>query len=197
MIRVTGSLNPRLRDLDSLFTLDQAAVNDVLQGVDQDFRTHERQLFDSEGVSSGEPWKPLSEAYKKRKDRLFAQANALIRGQARARGRKLSGSALRSARGSDNKILQLGGDMKRAFATKSALHVAEAYRGSRGWVLRLGAAGPPYAAYHATGGGRLPQRNPIAHSEEQWRAYLATVQRSMIPHVLRRFRVLQRWKATA
>lgn len=192
MIRVHGTLNPRIVDLDKILDLDAPAIRDATVAADAMFRRHELESFNTEGASSGGSWKPLSPRYRRWKDRLFAGATAQIREQARARGRRISVS---SRRGSDNKILQLTGDLKRAFSQQGGgtglsgvpyQHIADHFRGVRGWIIRLGAQGDAYFKFVGDKG-----RDPIQHTDEQFRAYSVAVSKALVPHVLRRFKALQ------
>lgn len=187
--------NPRLKDMSKLFELDQRAAQDAADRVNVRFRRHEKSLFASEGAKGGEPWARLSPGYKARKDRLFAGAIAEVQRIARARtGRKLRGAQLRKALGASNKILQLTGDMMRAFTTTGPDHISIAYRKLKNWVIQQGAQGPEWWGRHAEGSGGQKQRNPMQHTDDQWRLYLGDTGRGLIPHVMRGVRALAAWR---
>ena len=75
-MRVRSELNPGVAKLEELLALPKEAAEDALRVVDDEFRKHEKRVFDTEGSEGGEKWAPLSPAYKARKDRIFAGARA-------------------------------------------------------------------------------------------------------------------------
>lgn len=185
------TVNPRVFELHRAVRVTPAALEDATVVTDSIYRAHEKDLFNSEGASGGTAWKALSPDYKARKDRLFANATGIIKGIAAARGRKLSGAAVRAARGSDNKTLQLTGDMKAAFSTEAAsipdagnsgfnaAHVSESFILPTGAQIRLGAQGPLYFD-RPPGEGRDPQQR----TEDQKAELVEGVRRAFIPHVV-------------
>ena len=188
-VRVRGDLNPSISGgLEKLLELDKPAAEDAAESVDSRFRAHEKRLFRTEGAEGGPPWQRLSPEYKRRKDRLFAKARAYRRAIAKARGGKVRGSL-----GAENKVLQLTGDLKRALSEMGGLHIVETFRVGLSWIIRVGASGPPYGRYHEEGDG-VPTRHPMQHTEFQRRLYLGDVRRRLIPHLMRRMRVLQAWR---
>lgn len=162
-------VNPRLKDLPKVLDMDKAAAEDAVTEFDKRFRRHEKSVFATEGAFGGPKWEELSPAYKRWKERHFP-------------GRK---------------ILRLTGDMWRALATLGAGHIAETFRlPGRNWVLRVGGQ-EPKLVWHATGAGNLPERPPIQVKDQQAEQMLVAVNRSLIPHVLRRLRIINAWKPPA
>jgi len=181
-------VNKSLKTLHEALNLTPDAVKDATVVADVVYRRQEKELFETEGASGGTPWVKLSDAYQKRKDRLFAQATANVKEIARARGKKISGFALHIVLGAENKKLQLTGDMKRAFAEQGGGHVAEGFILPTGARIQLGALGRPDFALHAKGKGNLPKRDPQQRTTVGDEALVAGVRRALIPHVVRAIR---------
>jgi len=184
----TVVVNSRLKTLHEALRLNIGAVKDAAVVADVVYREQEKSLFASEGASGGSTWAPLSPAYKARKDRLFAGAEATVKGIAKARGRKLTGFAVAAALGAENKILQLTGDMKRKFSTQTSGHIAEGFILPQGARIQMGAQGPEHFGLHARGAGSLPKRDPQQRTAEGDAALVAGVRRALIPHIVRTLR---------
>lgn len=185
-------VNRNIKTLHEALRLTAAAVKDAAVVADVVYRQQEKTLFSTQGGSGGVPWKALSKEYKERKDRLFSRTTATIKGIAKARGNKLAGFALHAAVGSENKILQLTGDMKRAFSEAGGEHVAEGFILPQGARIQVGARGPSFYRMHATGDGKLPRRNQQQRTSTQDAQLVEGVRRALIPHVMRSLRVALR-----
>lgn len=195
----TVVVNRNLRSFSEALRVTPAALHDCTVVVDSVYREQEKRNFATEGSSGGKNWKPLSPEYKKAKDRLLANATGVIKGIAKARGAKLTGFALRAALGSDNKILQRTGDMKRAFSTQAASipdaggsgvgasHVAEGFILPTGARVQIGAQGPGYFARPDS-----EQRDPQVRNAERDNELRQGVRRALIPHTMATLRTMIR-----
>jgi len=148
-------LNPRVRQLDTLFDLTKRVATDAMTAVDKVFRAHEKSLFATEGASGGAKWQELSEDYKKWKDRHFPGRN----------------------------ILTLEGEMRDAFSKKGGDHIAEVFKVGK-WTIRVGAQGEK-GFWHGTGAGNLPVRPPIQFRGDQAERIALEINRALVPHVKR------------
>lgn len=182
-------VNRNLKSLHEALQLTPAAMQDCTDTCDYIYRGQEDELFRTEGRSGGAAWQALSEPYKKRKDRLFSGARSYVSGIAKARGRGLTGAALNVVLGAENKILQLTGDMKRAFSNLGGRHVAHYFILPGNARVQLGAQGPEHYALHAEGDGKLPKRDPQQRTSTQDEALRGGVKRALAPHVARALRV--------
>jgi hypothetical protein len=79
--------------------------------------------------------------------------------------------------------------MKSAFSTQQADHIAEGVVLPSGAKIHLGARGPVYFGYHATGSGNLPKRDQQQRTSRQDNELRAGVRRALIPHVTRTLRI--------
>jgi phage gpG-like protein len=162
MLKGEAILNPRVRDLESLFRLDGGDMQRITERVDTTFRKQSSQVFATEGSAGGERWEPLSPGYAKSKQKKFP-------------GRK---------------ILQRKGKLRRSLVNKGADHVAFGYTEPQPTV-EVGTA-DPVAAYHAPGrfhNPNLPVRDPIQRTpaqriemSERMKDYIVTVK---LPRLLR------------
>ena len=174
MLRVRSDINPAVaRMAQRMFEMPPEATSELLTLVDAEFQKNIGKNFSTQGVSGGAEFKSLSPEYKAWKDRLFSGAAAQIRRIAKSRGQKRV--SIKKALRSENKILQLTGDMKRAFSTAQSgstylgqawSHIAEVARRGSAIVFTMGATGPDYFS-------RPPseQRNPIQHTSAQVEGY--------------------------
>ena len=196
-------VNPRMKSIAEVRELDQAAANSAKIAADRIFRQLARERFNSEGASGGSRWAPLSDNYKRAKDRLFSGAIAETQRVASARGRKLSKKGISKAIGSENKIMQLTGDTKRSFSRSGGDHLAEAIRYGKAWRIQLGAVGPEYAVYHmpewvrSHPGRGMKARDLLQHRADQYKEYFGAIRKVLIPHVMKRFETLTRWRSAA
>lgn len=183
-----------IRDIPNLLRPSGAAARAVARSMDTVFRLNMRRQFDSEGAHGGDKWQPLSPEYKRRKDRLFSGAVQFNRDLAKARGRKAP--SVMAMLGAVNKILQLTGDMRRAFTqADNPSHVAEGVVvGERNISVILGAQGRADWGYHQEGAGKLPRRPIISITGPQLRDLRAAANKAMIPYVLQKVRALARIK---
>jgi len=185
----TVVVNRSLKTLHEALSLNSAAVQDAVVTADYVYRGLEGDLFATQGGSGGPLWKALSPEYKKRKDRMFEGATRTVKGIAKARGNRLAGFAVAAVLGAENKILQLKGDMKRAFANAGGEHAARGFILPQGARIQLGAQGPEYYRFHAEGVGKLPKRDQQQRKEDQDKAIVAGVRRALVPHIVRSIRV--------
>lgn len=196
-LKIRGAINPRLRSIEQVFDLSSHAINAAVTETDKIFRAQEKGLFESEGASGGQKWVPLSKAYERRKAAIFASAQLQTVSTMRSRGKKVTRRGIAAALGTEFKILQFTGDMRRDFSTLATGHIARAQKSERGWIAMFGAEGKAYYALHAKGGSvpkRPPVRNPIQATKEQWDGRLTVMQKALTPHLLRGFRVLEAWR---
>ena len=77
--RFSVDVNPRIRDLRSLFDLGNDDMRVLRDRMDTRFRRLESRLFASEGKSGGPAWPALSPAYAKQKAKKFPGRKILAR----------------------------------------------------------------------------------------------------------------------
>jgi hypothetical protein len=196
-MKVRGAINPRIRSLDQLFELPAEAAKAAVVEADKVFRAQEKALFESEGASGGQKWVPLSKAYERRKAAIFASAQLQTVATMRSRGKKVTRRGIAAALGTEFKILQFTGDMRRAFSTAGRGHIARTSKTARGWIAMFGAEGAAYYALHARGGkvpNRPPIRNPLLATEAQWDQRLSAMQKALTPFVMRSYRAMTAWR---
>lgn len=184
---VNVRVNPRLRELHQLAELDVPAVEAAVRAIDNVFRRQQREAFDTEGTSNtGKKWEPWSESYQKFRDRLHAQVKAIQKEERAAVLRRGNGPT-RPVK----KILQLTGDMMRAFSTKGGDHIADARKIGGKWTCRFGARSG-YARYHEEGKPPLPVRSILARDNAQVTALFSAATKALVPFVMRKAKILER-----
>lgn len=185
-----------IRSIAGLLRPDQKVATAVAKAMDTELRAAMRRQFDTEGGEGGDPWKPLSPGYKRRKDRIFSGAIAYNKSIAKSRGRKLSKAGLRKALGAENKILQLTGDMRRGFTmARDPGHVVYGYVTGQGRMhVVFGAQGKAYFYYHAEGTRRMPARVVLQISQERKAELQRVALNAMRPFVIQKVRALAQIK---
>ncbi len=182
-----------IRSLEKLLRPDARVAKAVARAMDPELRAAISRQFDTEGAEGSTPWVPLSPAYKARKDRLFGKAITFNRDLARARGRRLTRAGLAKALGAENKILQLTGDMRRAFTRKDdPAHIAQGTVDGTRIAMLFGAQGPVYWGYHQDGARPLPRRPILAFSQAAAMRAREAAMKAMLPFVLQRTKALAR-----
>lgn len=184
VVRVRRGVTPQV--LANLVKPDAPVVKSVTDAVDPIFRRYVRRNFDTES-SAGVPFKPLTQRYKKRKDALFSMATAINVEIARARGRRLTSRGLAKALGAENKILQLTGDMRRAFTRPGGPHIADGFIFGSKIRIRLGAWGPVYFGVWADPVEMRDYMQPSKADEVDLRE---AALKAMVPHVVKRYKEL-------
>lgn len=119
MVKFDAKVNPRIKEMEQMLTLQQRDVAEMLKKTDRRFTGNMRRLFATQGASGGESWRPLSARYKRWKDRHYP-------------GRK---------------IMARTGKLRRSLGSKSdSRHFARAFLQPRA-TLKMGTT-VRYAAYH-------------------------------------------------
>ena len=147
--------------LDRDFTRIRETIDDltpVWKEVQIEFFDIEGEQFDSEGKKglSGK-WKPLSPKYEEIKLQKYGSI-ALIGG-----------------------ILYATGRMRESLTRHTSDTVSEIHKQEATFGTAV-----PYAKYHQTGGGRLPQRKVIDLSDEQKRRLTKKIQKELLKLVKQR-----------
>lgn len=173
-------INPRVREIPSMLKPTSGELNRIGKAVDAAFRKEVDQAFKSEGASTGPRWKPLSPQYERRKLKLFAGAQmqtistARSRGETVPTGRKQRSRWVTKKLGSAGTILQLTGDMMRAFTKSDPTHLVNSFNGPKGPTIQIGAIGPAYWGWHQDGGPKPghPPARPIVRWNPPFREAL-------------------------
>jgi len=158
-IRITGRVNPRLRNLDEVLMPQKETIERAVRVADRlAFVPSRKSVFATEGAVSGNKWKPLSDRYAKWKKKVRP----------------------------DKKILVFDGGLKSSLTQAgSDEHVAVSYRTGRDWVMKWGTSNR-LAAYHGNTSlhnPRLPVRDPMTFSEQQENKMVGAVRRVFLRHV--------------
>lgn len=185
---VNVRMNPRLRELHQLAELDVPAVEAATRKLDDVFRRQQREAFRTEGASNtGERWAPWKPRYGAWRRRLQGEVLAVQKREQAAGLRRGKKGPTRPVL----KILQLTGDMMRAFTSKGGDHIADAVKIGGKWLVRLGARSA-YARYHEEGTPNMAQRSILGRTDEQVRELYSAASEALRPHIQRRARILER-----
>lgn len=164
-VRMKATVNPRIASLRELAQLTPHDMQRMTDRCDQQFRLNERGLFATDGGSGGTRWQSLSPAYAEAKRRTHP-------------GRK---------------ILTRDGTLRDGLTQKAHPDHVATYRITPRAVIELGTKNP-VAGYHAEGGGRLPKRDPMAHTPAQEAGYFQVVREQLAAKLDRVQRVLAAWR---
>lgn len=198
-------LNPRIRDIPSTLKPTLTEAIRIGKAVDAVFMKEMDKAFKSEGSSTGAKWHPLSPTYAKWKMKLFAGAQRQTIDTARTRGHAVPGGRAARAKwvtkklGSAGTILQLTGDMMRAFTKPDPPHVMNAVVAPSGILIQVGARGPEYWGWHQDGGpsqGRPPARPIMRFSPTFRKDIITTVSDTMSFMVAQRVRAMMQARLT-
>ena len=87
------------------------------------------------------------------------------------------------------KVMQRKGDLRRSLTQKGGDHVARTFKVGN-WKGQWGTKDAK-ALWHRDAARR---RDTLQHTDEQWRGYLDTTRKAMLPHIARAVRVLAAWR---
>jgi phage gpG-like protein len=154
-------ISDRIAELHDLLELNKRDMQVLLTRTDSKFRSDMQEQFKTEGASGGSKWPPLSEKYRKRKQR-------------KRPGRK---------------ILVWDGTLRDSLTTTQGDHVRRWFRVAKGYFIRLGTQNS-LAAYHGPGtyhNDRLPVRDPMQMTDVQQGGLINIIREYLTKEKLKQF----------